>query len=187
MRAPPFLAAALVLAGCAPPGGPAGAGFAGPRADAPPLELGVRLMKAGEPMMALGSFNRALARDGPTAPALTGVAAALYRLGQRREALRIARSAVDLDPNLAVARNNLGVMLYEEGDLGGALAEFERAFALTDGIDGDIATNLGIAEYIAGRRDDAGEVVDDATFDLVRFGHGVYRLEPREQSAEDPT
>lgn len=183
MRA--LAAATLVAAGCAGPLPPTPG--AAPTGPVDQTTLGVRLMQEGEAALALRAFNRAIARDGPSAETLTGVAAALYTLGQPKEATRIARSAVDLDPNLAVARNNLGVMLYEQGDYGDALAELERAYALTAGAHAGIATNLGIAEHVAAQRNAEVVIKEDAEFDLIQFGHGVYRLEKRRPDAEDPT
>lgn len=159
----------------------------------PPFELGLRLMEAGEPALALKAFNRAIAADGVTAETLSGAAAAYYRIGQAAKAMQLARSAADLAPNLALARNNLGVMLYDSGDHAGALAEFERAFALTSGLDRTIATNLGIAETTVTQRNET-VAAEQGDWDVIRFGHGVYRIEPRRPEAtpapaaeEDPT
>lgn len=167
---------------------------AGEAQDSPDsLTLGLRLMVAGEPGLAVKAFHRALAEDGPSAEAFTGLSTALYETGRRTQALRIAKSAVDLDPNLAVARNNLGVMLFDSGELSAALTEFERAFALTGGKDKRIAENLGIAELAADRRYEISPKRAQADFDIIQFGHGVFRLEPIDEVAgkppveEDPT
>ena len=151
----------------------------------PSMELGLRLMRTGEASLALAAFNRAMAEDGPSAEALTGVSAALHRMGLKKEAIKVLKSAVELDPNLAVARNNLGVLLYETGDIGGAQSEFERAFALTGGADERISINLGIAEHnnVTSESTRIGEL--DFDFDLIQYGHGVYRLEPRRTKGDE--
>ena len=101
--------------------------------------------------------------------------------------MNFLRSAIDLKPNFAIAHNNLGVVLYELGDIGGAIGEFEAAYALTGGADRDIATNLGIAELSNARQTETIVENDNIAFDVIQFGHGVYRLEPRTNAAEDPT
>lgn len=151
----------------------------------PSMELGVRLLNAGEASLALGAFNRALSEDGLNAEALIGIGAAMHKLGRRKEALRVMKSAVDLDPNLALARNNLGVLLYEMGEISAAVFEFERAFALTGGADDRISTNLGIAEFNASMEDTDEIIANDFDFDVIQYGHGVYRLEPRAAKGDE--
>lgn len=188
MRGAFVIVAALALMGCVQPQG-ALAQRPSPASTVPPLELGLRLLKSGEPTLALSAFNRALGQGDVTAEALTGVGVALHRLGRRKESVRFLRSAIDVDPNFAIARNNLGVLLYELGDVSGAVGEFEIAYALTEGLDRDVATNLGIAETVTAQtRVETVVTENDVTFDVIRFGHGVFRLTPRDAPpAEDPT
>lgn len=188
MRGILIIAASLALMGCVQPQD-ALAQRPGPASDVPPLELGLRLLKSGEPTLALSAFNRALGKGDVTAEALTGVAVALHRLGRRKESVRFLKSALDIDPNFAIARNNLGVLLYELGDISGAVSEFEIAYALSDGLNRDISTNLGIAETVTAQTDVETIVTEDnVTFDVIRFGHGVFRLTPRNiVGEEDPT
>ena len=79
MRGILIIAASLALMGCVQPQD-AVAQRPGPASDVPPLELGLRLFKSGEPTLALSAFNRALGKGDVTAEALTGVAVALHRL-----------------------------------------------------------------------------------------------------------
>lgn len=178
------LAALVAAAGCQaqPPGA------AGPTAQpASDIEIGERLLAAKQPDLALRAFNRDIAANGVSDAALLGIGVAYIRLGQRREALRFLQAAVDLAPNNAMARNNLGVLLHAEGDYAGAHAEFTRAYALTGGADPRIRDNLGMAEYALEAHGDA-TLVDEAEFDVIQYGHGVYRLEPRkdEPGATEP-
>lgn len=174
-RGTSILVAAGVVAACAPP-----VDFGaeqGPEAPAS-VEIGSRLLAASEAEMALDAFLRLIAEEGVSAPALNGVGAAYYRMGRPGDARRFFRSAVELDPNDAEARNNLGVTLYDEGEYEAALFEFERAFALTSGQDQKVLTNIGMTELaLAGRRDHV--VVDEAEFDVIQYGQGFYRLERR--------
>jgi len=148
------------------------------------LDIGVRLLAANQPAMALDPFNRSIPLDGGSADALTGIGASYLQLGQRAQALQFLEAATTLDPNSALARNNLGVALYDEGDYVRALTEFNRAYALTDGLDVSIATNVGIAEAALAEAGQAIPAVDEVQFDVIQYGHGVYRLEPR--TAEPP-
>ncbi|MEM7269258.1 MAG: tetratricopeptide repeat protein [Pseudomonadota bacterium] len=185
MRGPLAIAALCALAACAQPGG-----AAAPSAPTSPLLTGLALLKSDDPSLALGAFKRELSQNGVTPEALAGVGSSLYLLGRAGEAERFLRAAVDLNPNFAIARNNLGVVLYERGDFSGAISELQTAFAITAGLNQGIATNLGIVEVASAR---AGEDVFyevDAEFDLIQYGHGAYRLKRRAEDAtraEDPT
>lgn len=147
-----------------------------------PMELGVRLMRAGQPSQALGAFNRALSEE-VTAEALTGVASAYHAMGRRKEAKKLLLAAVDRNGNFALARNNLGIVLYEEGDYAGAERELRRAFAITGGADHAIATNLAFAEFALSQAPEPA-LEDAETFDVIQFGHGLYRLE---RADKDPS
>ena len=173
------VAAAIIAAGCAQPGSqaqtaPAGASSSGLSAG----DIGVRLIAANQNEMAVDAYARQIAAEGVSAEAFTGLGVAYHRLGRPKFAIKYFRGAIDLDPNLAVARNNLGVALYAQGEITAALSEFERAFALTGGLDPAVRTNIGIAEIaIASRAEDVE--VDDADFDVIQYGQGVYRLQER--------
>ena len=155
--------------------------------EIPNMELGLRLMRAGQAQMALNAFNRALAEGGIEADELIATAAAYRLLGRRKDALKLLRSAIVRDPNSALARNNLGVMLYEDGDAIGARSELEGAYALTNGLNAQIATNIGIVEFAINNREEAEFIGDDVEFDVIQYGHGVFKLERRVKSEEEPT
>lgn len=180
---------ALLAAACQTmpqsPGSQPGLATANANTSVSPLTVGVRLLSANQPEMALDAFNRSVTEEGVSADALTGIGASYLRLGQRSQALQFLEAATALDPNSALARNNLGVALYDEGDYVRALTEFNRAYALTDGLDASIATNVGIAEAALAETGEAIPGVDEVQFDVIQYGHGVYRLEPR--TAEPPT
>jgi len=78
-----------------------------------PLIVGIRLLAANQHALALDAFNRSITEEGVSANALAGIGVAYHGLGQRKQALKFSQSAVDMDPNSAIARNNLGVLLYD--------------------------------------------------------------------------
>ncbi|MGB0851731.1 MAG: tetratricopeptide repeat protein [Pikeienuella sp.] len=164
---------AFLLMACQPIGTAAG------KNDNDPMAVGIRLMRAGEPTQALGAFNRALA-ERVTAEALTGAASAYHALGQRKQAKELLHAAIKRDPNLGLARNNLGILLYEDGDYAAAEQELRRAFAITGGADRAIATNLAFAEFALSQVP-APTVKDADAFDVIQYGHGLYRLERAEK------
>lgn len=168
-------AAAVLLMACEPIG-PA-AGHSGD-----PMVVGVRLMREGQPTLALGAFNRALAEK-VSAEALTGAASAYHALGQRKQAEKLLRAAIKRDANFALARNNLGIMLYEDGDYAAAERELRRAFAITGGANRAISTNLAFAEFALSQVPEP-TVKDAKAFDVIQFGHGLYRLE---RTDKDPS
>jgi tetratricopeptide (TPR) repeat protein len=72
------------------------------------------------------------------------LANALADLGRREEAEAHYRRAIELDPQLAMARYNLSLQLSAEGDVDGAIAQLRRAIATKpDYVDARV--NLGAA------------------------------------------
>ncbi|MEM7543920.1 MAG: tetratricopeptide repeat protein [Pseudomonadota bacterium] len=145
-----------------------------------PLVVGIRLLAAKQPALALDAFNRSVTEDGVSVDALSGIGVSYMRLGQRRQARQFMETAVKVDPNSAIARNNFGVLLYDEGEYDAALVQLQRAYALTGGANSSIATNIGFAEFAISQAQDADLVIDESEFDVIQYGKGVYRLEPRE-------
>lgn len=193
-RAPAIIVAAALLSACQAAGPAAQSGGApSPRADAAGLAqpqavapsevtIGKRLLSANQPEMALSSFQRSIVDEGVTAEALVGIAVANLQLGRRKTAVKFLHAAIDANPNSAVARNNLGVMLFDEGDYAAAASEFQSAYAITGGTDASIATNLAMAERAReNQRENAP--IDEGDYVVIQYGHGVYRLEPRADGA----
>jgi Flp pilus assembly protein TadD len=93
-------------------------------------------------------FEHAVAVTGPNATARTNLGLALSKAGRTDEAIDQLRRAVEIDPNYAIAQNNLGVLLQpREPDV--ALAAYQKAIA----IDPSYATahaNLGNALFQRG-------------------------------------
>ena len=108
---------------------------------------------AREAAAALGDLE-AIAADDPLAWHEASVTAAAA--GDRASALRAARRAALLAPDLPELHNHLGVLISEQGNPGEALAEFDRAVAL-DANNARAWSNRGNALHALGRRQDAAE------------------------------
>lgn len=171
VRAAPVIPMCFLAASCQQP-----APQALPVEAVDQVALGVKLLRAQQPDMALEAFNLAIAENGPTVISLTGAGAAYHQTGDTRSAEKLLRAAIRLDPNFAPARNNLGVVLFETGRTKQARQEFERAYALSDGEQGRVAVNLGIAELILKQDEGATAAPEEPEFDLAPVGGGLYRL-----------
>ena len=110
------------------------------------IEVGHRLIAAGEYELAIRAFNRAaLDRGGIDAEILSGLGSAnlgLGRLGQAETLLRRATRDYEAWPEIW---NNLGVVLMERGKTAEAVQIFRKAFALDDGESTLIRDNLRLA------------------------------------------
>lgn len=171
------LLAALVLAACQP-----AADFPidrlPPAADlsevADGLEVGHRLMQAGEFELALRAYYRAAAQQGPSADVLAAIGSANLRLGRLGQAEQMLRRAIEVDPESVPAINNLGVIAAEQGRWGEARHLFQTAFALDSGRSEEIRANLRLAlANLEGSRYIDG---NNHNFALVRRGQGRYLL-----------
>lgn len=176
--APVLLAALLSLAACAPaPTGPGadapGIDLAGEAVDG--LEVGHRLMAAGQYELALRAYYRAASRHGATVDVLSAIGSANLRLGRLGQAEQTLRRALEVDQTFVPALNNLGVVLAERGEWGEARLVFQNAFALDSGNSDEIRENLRLAlarSAISGY----AEPQEQQAFALVRRGQGRYLL-----------
>jgi tetratricopeptide (TPR) repeat protein len=175
----------LLLSACALTGGQS----ASEPANAPPpvdgsrrgtdgLEVGHRLMEAGEYELALKAYYRAGSEQGINADVLSAIGSADLKLGRLGQAEKVLRRAIEEDPTFVPAINNLGVVLMEERKFGEARAMFQKAFALDSGSSDEIRDNLRLAIARTEKPVYGDPVVaDDApTFNLVRRGEGDYVL-----------
>jgi tetratricopeptide (TPR) repeat protein len=176
LAAPILIAAALGLVGCAPETRSPDAPGVDRRAEAVDgLEVGHRLMAAGEYELALRAYYRAASRYGATVDVLSAIGSANLRLGRLGQAEQTLRRALEVDQTFVPALNNLGVVLAERGQWGEARRVFQSAFALDSGNSDEIRENLRLAlarseisDYAAGQEQQA--------FALVRRGQGRYLL-----------
>lgn len=109
------------------------------------VEVGHRLIEAGQYELALEAFTRAALEDGMTAEVLSGLGTANLGLGRLGQAEDLLRRAVAADETWPEAWNNLGVVLMERGKTGEAQQVFRTAYALDDGESDSIRENLRLA------------------------------------------
>ena len=136
------------------------------------LTVGHRLMRAGEYELALKSYLRAASEQGINVDVLSAIGSANLQLGRLGQAEEILRRAIEEDETFPPAWNNLGVVLYEQGNYGEASRVFKTAFALDSGQSAEIRENLTKA---LAKLDDP-EYSPPEQFRLVRRGPGFYRL-----------
>ena len=174
------IVALATVAACAPrpevdlAGGPFPPGVDTSKPAVDGIEVGHRLMAAGEYDLALDAFTRAALDHGMTPEVLTGLGSANLGLGRLGQAEKLLRRSVTAAPDWAEAWNNLGVVLMETGQVAEAARVFRIAYGLDSGKTDSIKENLTLAlakvENIAYGDDKT------ATFALMRRGQGDYLL-----------
>lgn len=139
------------------------------------LEVGHRLLAAGQYELAMDAFNRAALEEGLTAEVLSGLGSASLGLGRLGQAETLLRRAVDKEPQWPEALNNLGTVLLEQRKYAEAEQILRRAYALDNGQSDAIRDNLRLALE---NLDNTGHSIATGEQDkLVRKGGGVYRIE----------
>jgi tetratricopeptide (TPR) repeat protein len=88
--------------------------------------LGSTLLRSGDVASAVDVLKQALAQE-PDAATQQELGRAYYTLGRLPEAIQALESAVSLDPDLTEARDALGNMRAESGDLAGAEQSLREA------------------------------------------------------------
>ncbi|MCV2888267.1 tetratricopeptide repeat protein [Ruegeria aquimaris] len=136
------------------------------------VEVGQRLMAAGEYELALDSFTRAALDQGMTPEILTGIGTANLGLGRLGQAEPMLRRAVSEAPDWPEAWNNLGVLLMETGELSEAKQVFQKAYALDNGESDSIRDNLRIA--LAKSENVVHTEPQQEEFKLVQRGQGDF-------------
>lgn len=173
----------ILLSACTLAGGLDTSGNAPPAADGSRrgvdgLEVGHRLMEAGEYELALKAYYRAGSEIGINSDVLSAIGSADLKLGRLGQAEQVLRRAIEQDPTFVPAINNLGVVLMEARKFGEARAMFQQAYALDSGSSDEIRDNLKLA---IARSEKPGydlpvTVAEKPTFNLVRRGQGDYVL-----------
>lgn len=138
------------------------------------VEVGNRLMAAGEYELALDAFTRAALDQGMTPEVLTGLGTANLGLGRLGQAERQLRRAVEDAPDWPEAWNNLGVVLMERGEIAEAQQVFRKAYALDNGESDSIRDNLRLA--LAKSENPANNVPQNEEYKLVRRGSSDYLI-----------
>jgi Flp pilus assembly protein TadD len=168
-----------VLAACSPGGlSPSGDGVVAPGTDlrgsaVDGVEVGHRLMAAGQYELALKSFTRAALEQGLTPEIISSMGSANLGLGRLGQAEDLLRRAVKEEPEWPEAWNNLGVLLMEQGKTTEAVQIFRTAFALDNGESASIRDNLRLA---LAKSENPDTVDEEQEYKLVRRGRGEYLI-----------
>ena len=113
------------------------------------------LAESGRPEEALAEAERAASLD-PLSPIIqTTLAERFYFTRQHERAAEHLRRALELAPDFSQAHSLLGLVYAQQGRHAESVAELERAFELTGGKSLRVASALGYAYAVAGRRAEA--------------------------------
>lgn len=138
------------------------------------LEVGNRLMAAGEYELAMDAFTRAALDTGMSEDILIGLGTANLGLGRLGQSENLLRRATRDYPNSPEAWNNLGVVLMEKGQTPEAEQVFRKAYALDNGESDSIRDNLRLALAKSENPDNnAGQSED---YKLVQRGAGEFLI-----------
>ncbi len=142
------------------------------------MEVGHRLIAAGEYELAIDAFNRAaLERGELNAEILSGYGTANLGLGRLGQAETLMRRAIKEDDAQPVDFNNLGVVLMENGKTNEAVGYFRTAFALSNGENIAIRDNLRLA-LAKTENSVIEEPRESSEYKLVRRGSGDFLIRP---------
>jgi len=180
LRFLPAIALVGAVAACADTAADPGAG--GPYAPGVDLskpaedgvEVGNRLMAAGEYELALDAFTRAALDQGMTADVLIGIGTANLGLGRLGQAEIQLRRATREFPDSPEAWNNLGVVLMEKGKIPESRQVFRKAYALDNGESDSIRDNLRLA--LAKSEKPANNAGKNQEYKLVQRGSSDYLI-----------
>ena len=140
------------------------------------VEVGNRLMQAGEYDLAMDAFTRAALKEGMTPEILSGMGTANLGLGRLGQAEKLLRRAVEDAPDWPAPLNNLGVVLMEQGKVLEARQLFHKAYALDNGQSDSIRDNLRLA---LAKSENSVTIPDqEDSYKLVRRGSGDYLVRP---------
>lgn len=113
------------------------------------------LAEAGRPAEALAEAERAAELD-PLSPIIkTTLAERFYFTREHERAAEHLRRALELAPDFIQAHSLLGLVYAQQGRHDESVAELERAFELTGGKNLRVASALGYAYAVAGRKSEA--------------------------------
>ncbi len=124
--------------------------------------LGAVLREQGQLEEAFASLERVLAIEPYDLPVLVAAADCLCALGRAREAVPLYERALERNPRLPEAHNNLGNALQELGDCRRAVGCYRQALTLDAG-DAEALGNLGNALRRLGQLEEALECTQRAT------------------------
>jgi Flp pilus assembly protein TadD len=129
----------------------------GPRDTVP---YGRDLLDQGLESQALVAFEMA-AQGNPSSSVLYRLGNLLAKKGETVKATIAYERALELEPDLAEASNDLGTLLAEAGDLRGAVARFRAALEAAPDYP-DALNNLGYAMLLSGQETEAQQLYEKA-------------------------
>ena len=132
--------------------------------------LGTILQALGRHGEARREYVRAIALEPNAAYLWSNLCYAWLLEGKAAEATTACETALQADPDLAAAQNNLGLARAQAGDLPGA----ERAFALA-GVKPRALFNVGIVQLAEGRYAEAAESFQRAYEEQPSWTHAARR------------
>src|SRR5258708_667845 len=149
-------------------------------------EEGKRYLQLGSFGLAIGAFQKELAENTNSIPALNGLAVAYERIGRRDVAQRYFDLALTLDPKSAVTLNNLAYLNLTQGNTALALDYGERArvaasadeMKLPLSITTALANNFAIATELA--MSEVREMVSNESLNPIEIGPDIQRIGPNE-------
>lgn len=148
------------------------------------LREGRELLRLGEFSDAKNSFISAINLGAPHAEALSGIGLAEEGLGHLAIARNFFERVIRIEPNSVNAHNNLGVVLFRQGQFHEAQQAFQKAYALSSGTSEISQHNLRLANLAVAEIDanEAGIVVGHR---LLRRGESEYLLTPTAVTLDD--
>jgi len=148
------------------------------------LDVGARLMAAGEYEAAIDSFHRAAIEEGVTPDVLVALGGANLGLGRLGQAEDMFRRAIEIDDSWPEPWNNLGVVMMERNQPSRAVQMFRRAYALDNGESDAIRANLLMAEAqldeVVPREQENTPVIRRASGDIL------LQTQPNRQTTPSP-
>ena len=142
------------------------------------LEKGRALLSSHDLNGAIGELSQAASANPKLSEASTLLGVAYWRKGLRDLAERSFETAVHIEKDDAQNLNNLGFLLYENGDYENATKYLKRAAKLSPN-DPRIWNNLGLAQSERGHFDDAYESFARAQGEFKGHLNVAARLERR--------
>ncbi len=138
------------------------------------IEVGHRLMHAGEFELAMDAFTRAALEQGMSTEILIGMGTANLGLGRLGQAEDMLRRAVREAPDSPEAWNNLGVVLVERDKAVEAEQVFRKAYALDNGQSDSIRDNLRLT--LAKSENPDNTTGQNDNYKLVRRGSSDFLI-----------
>ena len=128
--------------------------------------LGSAYFSEGKYLQAANSLETGLEIEPENAGARFDLGNTYYRLTRYQQAIDEYEAAVDYEATLWPAVNNIGLVLYEQGDVEGAIAKWQESLELSDEVQSEPQLAIAVARFTQGSQQ--RQAVDQATAALER-------------------